>query len=248
MPYCNPCDRWFSNNGYSQHINTSAAHRLPWESYDWDCEFSGCNRSFVTEHARDQHHANAANHPYCEPCDRMFQNENNLRQHQHSKAHVGDFGSIACPFCKQVYTTASGVTIHLESGVCVSGLNRAKINDIVRQLDKRHVITRPMITMPGYDFVEVTATERAWNGSAYECYLCERDFTSLRGLDNHIKSPVHEQAMYRCPKAGCRREFKLLSGLVQHVESESCGLMRFGQVQQQAKKGVQNMVGRMITG
>ena len=46
----------------------------------------------------------------------------------------------------------------------------------------------------------------------------------------------------------CRREYKLLSWLVQHVESESCGVMRFGMVQSQARCGIQNMVGRMITG
>jgi hypothetical protein len=46
----------------------------------------------------------------------------------------------------------------------------------------------------------------------------------------------------------CRKEYKVLSGLVQHVESESCGVMRFGAVQNQARSGIQNMVGRMITG
>jgi hypothetical protein len=39
----------------------------------------------------------------------------------------------------------------------------------------------------------------------------------------------------------------VLSGLVQHVESESCGVMRFAQVQNQARNGIQNMVGRLIT-
>ena len=35
---------------------------------------------------------------------------------------------------------------------------------------------------------------------------------------------------------------------MQHVESESCGVMRFGMVQSQARSGIQVMVGRMITG
>jgi hypothetical protein len=39
----------------------------------------------------------------------------------------------------------------------------------------------------------------------------------------------------------------VLSGLVQHVESESCGLMRFASVQSQAKNGTESMVGRMMT-
>jgi Zinc-finger of C2H2 type len=157
--------------------------------------------------------------------------------------------SIQCPFCKEGFTTASGVAVHLESGRCTtSGLNRTKINDMVRRLDRNNVITRPMLTMPGYDKVEMIATERAWNGEHYECYLCSRIFQTLPALNSHIRSPAHDQAIYRCPKASCARQYKLLSGLVQHVESESCGVMRFSQVQQQARNGIQNMVGRMITG
>ncbi|PVH73861.1 hypothetical protein DL98DRAFT_395894, partial [Cadophora sp. DSE1049] len=75
------------------------------------------------------------------------------------------------------------------------------------------------------------ATERSWNGQAYACYLCTRQFATLRSLNSHISSPVHEQHIYRCPGRGCGRNFKLLSGLIQHVESESCGVMRFVQVQ-----------------
>lgn len=33
-----------------------------------------------------------------------------------------------------------------------------------------------------------------------------------------------------------------------HVESESCGLMRFEQVQRQARGGMGGMVGRLIEG
>lgn len=164
----------------------------------------------------------------------------------HSRAHVGS--SIECPFCKRDFATASGMTIHLESGTCSSGLNRTKINSIVQQLDRNNVITRPMLTMPGYDNVETIATERAWNGYCYQCYLCPRSFSTLGALNAHMKSPAHEQNVYRCPKASCGSTFKLLSGLVQHVESEACGVMRFSQVQKQAQRGIQNMVGRMISG
>ncbi|TVY83704.1 hypothetical protein LSUE1_G001131 [Lachnellula suecica] len=164
--------------------------------------------------------------------------------HMHSKTH----SSMACPFCKGKYATASGVVIHLESGRCSSGLDRHKINEAIRKLDRNNVITKPMLTMPGYGQPETIATNRAWNGRGYECYLCPKEFGTLQGLNAHLKSPFHDQEIYRCPKGGCGRNYKLLSGLVQHVESESCGLMQFGQVQRQARNGIENMVGRMIKG
>lgn len=153
---------------------------------------------------------------------------------------------MQCPFCKRSFATASGVTIHLESGQCSSGLDRHKINTMIQRMDRGNVITRPMIAMPGYDDVQTIATERAWNGRGYECYLCGKSFRTLQGLNSHLKSPVHEQDFYHCPQRSCGRTYKLLSALIQHVESESCGLMRFVQVQQQAQNGIQNMVGRMI--
>lgn len=143
---------------------------------------------------------------------------------------------------------ASGVIIHLESGRCTaSGLNRSKINAAIAQLDRNHVITKPMITMPGYGG-EMLASEISWNGYHYECYLCHREFGNLQSLNQHLNSPVHEQKLYRCPGRGCGREYTALSGLVMHVESESCGVMRFSQVQDHARHGVQSMVGRMIAG
>lgn len=163
----------------------------------------------------------------------------------HSRTHVGD-SSIACPWCQDGFTTASGLTIHLESGKCQrSGLNVQKINKMVQQADRHHVITKPMIT---YESDELIATDNSWNGNMYECYLCHKEFHSLGALNQHMKSPAHMQSIYRCPKGSCRREYKTLSALVQHVESESCGIMRFAHVQQQARNGMQNMIGKMIKG
>jgi len=247
--YCYPCNRPFVNeHSYNQHINNSAAHQdessSSSEEEEPEFECDGCNSFFHTERTRDKHHAVAHADRFCVPCERMFMNAHNLMQHMHSKIH----SSLKCPFCKSDYATASAVTIHLESGTCTSGLTRQKINELVRILDRGNVITRPMITMPGYDCVETLATFRAWNGYGYECYLCNRVFDALNSLNQHLKSPAHEESMYRCPKTSCGKHFKLLSGLVQHVESESCGVMRFTQVQAQAQKGIQNMVGRMIRG
>ncbi|CAG8956434.1 hypothetical protein HYFRA_00003818 [Hymenoscyphus fraxineus] len=244
MPYCHECNsRYFSSYSHlQQHLDNSDAHRPG--GYDWECEI--CDNSFKTEQARRQHYINGS-HDYCSDCDRLFQNHNNLTQHMRSRAHQGT--NITCPWCKTSYVTASGLTIHLESGNCSSGLDRHKINRQVQQLDRNNVITKPMITYPGYENSQTIATSRSWNGRAYECPLsCNREFNTLHGLNNHLKSPFHEQNIYRCPGRGCGREYKVLSGLVQHVESESCGVMRFSAVQHNARIGAQGMIGRMIQG
>ncbi|QSZ31031.1 hypothetical protein DSL72_000592 [Monilinia vaccinii-corymbosi] len=181
---------------------------------------------------------------YCEPCQRMFQSAHNLKQHQRSKIHMGS--SMKCPFCPTKYPTASALIIHLESGTCRSGIDRARINAEIRRLDRNHVITTRQIEYPTFSASTNIASERSWNGYYYECTLCNAEFVTLMRLNAHLRSPVHDQKMYRCPGPRCGKDFRLLSGLVQHVESESCGVMRFENVQREARGGVDRMIGRMI--
>ncbi|KAG8699116.1 hypothetical protein FRC08_005496 [Ceratobasidium sp. 394] len=77
------------------------------------------------------------------------------------------------------------------------------------------------------------ATQRAWNGQNYECYLCHKEFRSLNALNQHLASPLHEQATYHCPTlgTGCNLQFKSLGHLFQHIEGGSCGVGRFQVVQ-----------------
>jgi len=77
------------------------------------------------------------------------------------------------------------------------------------------------------------ASEQAWNGMAYECYICHRTFLSLDALNKHLASPAHDDDEFICPK--CQRKYKLVSGLVQHIESEVCGLAAFQQIDDQAR-------------
>ncbi|PQE28741.1 Zinc finger protein [Rutstroemia sp. NJR-2017a WRK4] len=194
--YCYPCDRSFvSQNSYNQHVNNSSAHRQSYDYYseeepepEFECD--ACYSRFYTSKSREQHHAASHRDRYCVPCKRMFMNANNLMQHQHSRAHVGS--TLKCPFCSATSATASGVVIHLESGSCSSGVNRQKINAEIRRLDQNHVITNRLLTYPSSS-TTTTATNRSWNGYAYECYLCSRQTASLDALNKHLNSPAHEQ-------------------------------------------------------
>ncbi|ESZ97220.1 hypothetical protein SBOR_2385 [Sclerotinia borealis F-4128] len=205
MAYCHPCDRYFaSERSYDQHIENSSAHYVEsssdeYSSSDEELQFEcdGCYDLLWSLDARENHHVFAHSDRYCIPCERMFGNENNLMQHQHSKVHMGT--SIKCPFCPTNYPTASALIIHLESGSCPSGMNRARINAEIRRLDSNHIITSRLLEYPSSNTPSI-ATQRSWNGQYYECYLCSRQCTTLQALNQHLQSPAHEQKVYHCPE------------------------------------------------
>ncbi|CAG8978481.1 hypothetical protein HYALB_00005056 [Hymenoscyphus albidus] len=232
--YFGPCDRWFTDTEYYQHIANNAQH----QTLAYDCEV--CDRGFATEESLWQHQESASDHPFCAECRRMF--------HQHSKLHTQL--QIPCPFCTCNYATASGLIIHLESGACASTVNRQRVNASIRRIDRTYRITKPQLglRLGPYGVKRGQASEVAWNGKAYGCYLCPRGFATLFSLNRHLGSVAHEQDLYNCPKPTCGRKYKLLSGLIMHVESESCNVMPFSKVQRWARNGVGGVVGGLIQG
>ena len=101
--------------------------------------------------------------------------------------------------------------------------------------DPHGQITKKLLTYPDFKMKQA-ATSASWNGDFYECYLCHREFTSLNALNQHLASPAHKQKIYHCPSRQCDKDFVSLAALFNHLESESCGAVRFEKVQ----SGVQN--------
>ena len=125
--------------------------------------------------------------------------------------------------------------LHFESGTCPSGMTRDDVDRAIVRADRNRIITNPdrLICGPGGYEAPTTqswATDRSWNGTGYECFICHFTFRTLAGLNQHLQSAVHKQKIYRCPKSDCRIEFKTLSALCQHVEHGSCGVRVFRQV------------------
>ncbi|KAF8899325.1 hypothetical protein BD779DRAFT_76725 [Infundibulicybe gibba] len=119
--------------------------------------------------------------------------------------------------------------LHLEAGTCRSGIDRGTVNRIVQQYDQNHIITDPSRLLTGSGGVEYSysATNAAWNGSKYECYLCHNTYRALSSLNQHLASPRHQDSIYVCPLNTCRSRYSTLSGLCQHIESERCGVLKF---------------------
>jgi hypothetical protein len=229
MVYCVRCDRSFPHDfALEQHKNISDVH--------WPCD--DCNRDFASYNARRQHYINSSAHHYCGACDRNFQNENNLRNHMNSKTHQP--ANVRCPGrgCNRSFVSPAGLTLHFESGTCPSGMTRDQLNRLVVRADTNNYITNPqrLLTGPlGWNEpparTTMWATDRSWNGRAFECFLCNKTYGTLAHLNQHLQSPRHQDKIYRCPKSDCRIEFATLSGLCQHVERGSCGVRMFRQVQ-----------------
>jgi len=155
-----------------------------------------------------------------------------LVKHLNSSIHRRN--EISCPFCKRGFTTATGVTHHLETGSCpqARSLNRDTILTEIRRRDPNHLITKKLLTFHETSST-ITATSASFNHASgyYECYLCHKGFRELKSLNNHVNSPAHKEKVYHCPGRACGREFRALAPLFNHLESETCGAVRFDAVQ-----------------
>lgn len=152
---------------------------------------------------------------------------------------------MQCKSCQAAFVTASGLAHHLESGSCPKnpGANRESMFRLLSQHDTRGALTNKLIGWHGDPVY--TATERSFNGRCYECPLCHKGFPKLLNLDQHLKSPKHASKLYHCPHGNCNKQFVSLAALVNHLESESCGYVRFEQVQSSVSSFIAG--GRMLT-
>ena len=144
---------------------------------------------------------------------------------------------VRCPFCTSTWGTATGLVHHLERGCCPSApLDRDKLYIVIRQHDPQGRISKRLLQWEGTRTYEATA--KAWNpdAQAYECYLCHKWYNTLVVLNKHLSSPRHQQAFYHCPNLSCRKEFKTLAAMINHLESESCSYMRFRVVQSRVQE------------
>ncbi|KAJ8496577.1 hypothetical protein ONZ51_g1017 [Trametes cubensis] len=221
-----------------------------------DSDVVSCYAFFAFELGLHEHCRQKHADRYCVPCKRMFQNWNNLDHHHRSTLHRGR--TVACPMrgCDKAFVSSAALIHHLESGGCVSRVDRHTVNRIVERLDRQNIITNPARVIAGGTnahpptIVDQWATEYAWNGSAYECYLCHRTFRTLPALNQHLRSPTHDDKMYRCPHNlyGCGAEFVALSAFCQHVESGNCGVCRFRGEVDRVLEGLSSRMKRLRMG
>ena len=218
--YCQHCDIHFEDEE-DLHIHFD-------ENHYW-C--SSCNKFFINQKGLEEHYRQSPRHHYCVPCKRHFVSASNLAAHLNSSIHTPK--NYMCPAkgCGLKFVSQSAVVLHLEAGTCKSGIDRAKLNKFVRENDRNNLVTDPSRLLTGGNMdrdVKYYATDAAWDGYAYECYLCYGTYRSLAALNQHLASPRHQEKIYICRWDSCKTRFTTLSALCQHIESERCGISKFG--------------------
>ncbi|KAG1748897.1 uncharacterized protein EDB91DRAFT_1235465 [Suillus paluster] len=227
-PFCEDCDRLFlTSNGLDQHLQNAAVHRS-----DSEDEYE-----YAFESDDDDDSDDDDEEPFCGGCDRWFVDLASLYKHlaasskhnysldQHAASPVHRALDFECPLCPKRFKTPSSIALHIESGTC-HNISRAQVTAAVHVLNIVPTISISRRIEGGAPrVVSYYVTERAFNGTAYECYLCHRTFRTSGALNSHINSPAHDADEFKCPK--CKRKYKLVSGLMQHIESEGCGIARF---------------------
>ncbi|KAF8149339.1 hypothetical protein B0H34DRAFT_733337 [Crassisporium funariophilum] len=195
--------------------------------YD-DLYCHGCSRSFGDIEALHQH-LNSSKHNWCFSCARDFNTPTALAQHQNSSVHNGRH--FKCPFCQSMFKSPSSIALHIESG-CHKKITRHHVTaaihamNIVPDISIKRIKGPVALPSTANSYI---ASEKSFNGSLYECFLCKRLFGTLVGLNKHLNSAAHDDDEFRCPK--CKKEFKLVSGFVQHLESRCCGLAQTSEIE-----------------
>ncbi|TFK75429.1 hypothetical protein BDN72DRAFT_832306 [Pluteus cervinus] len=249
-PYCGQCERAFATNqSLHQHYQNSPRH-----AYCTQCERAFVHQGALQQHIRSTHRI------YCARCNRRFITNYSLQQHisavhpqidryssgrnalvQHSASAVHHDRPICCPLCGQAFRVPSSIPMHIESGACQGGITRHHVTaavhnmNIIPSISASRLLTGPTnLVYSVQPTIYYLATKQAFTGTAFECYFCRRQFRQLRALSAHLNSAAHDKDNFKCPNRRCNKEFTLISGLVQHIESGACGLARFGQVQRLA--------------
>ncbi|KAF9471814.1 hypothetical protein BDN70DRAFT_845083 [Pholiota conissans] len=243
-------------HSYCQYCNTHCANDQDLiQHYDAEHGYKCCHtcrRVFKNEFGLKEHYRQSELHHYCPTCDRHFISESNLRAHLNSSAHRPK--DVVCPFrgCGAKFVSRSALVAHLENGACASGVDRTAVNRYVRQFDTNNIITDPSRLLTGSSAnpdqnIHYIATDASWNGRGFECCLCHNVYRSLNALNQHLASPRHQDQIYLCRGPSCGQRFNVLSALVQHIESEKCGVSKFKAVQN-AMDSVLGQMGRLTMG
>jgi len=102
-------------------------------------------------------------------------------------------------------------------------INRRQLNHHVYNADRKNLnfTDRKVDLSDGLNRVGMTRNLATARGcGSYVCGMCKKEFQSLGALRGHLDSAAHGPRVYVCPVQNCRKRFKNLAALAQHVARE----------------------------
>lgn len=122
-----------------------------------------------------------------------------------------------------MFATHSAMLIHLESNNCSTTMEDLDFFAQKCFQSKKYVVKGLR------DFLRERRRSEERAGGRYMEYMrnwvcnnrdCQGVFDTEARMRQHVNSPVHDCCPYKCP--GCDVRFSVISGLLQHVESNAC--------------------------
>ncbi|KAF4612010.1 hypothetical protein D9613_004328 [Agrocybe pediades] len=202
---CKQCGmKYRSQEGLRQHCIESPDH--------YYCE--DCNKLCRSKYGLHDHYRQSPKHHWCVPCKHNFDSAQNLKMHTECQHGPRDVECVSDQ-CDRKFVNRSAMIKHLENGICSSGINRSDVHKCVRRTDDEELIMKEPISV-AYD---------SWNGRAFECPLCDKEFDDVKPLASHLISRKHQDKirLYTCPD--CDSRFGLFSAFVEHVDSNKCNAL-----------------------
>ncbi|KAF2787457.1 hypothetical protein K505DRAFT_342923 [Melanomma pulvis-pyrius CBS 109.77] len=159
-----------------------------------------CYRSFRTYQALYQHYRDSVHHHECPDCDFDGEFRDELLDHfrkegcrTHRLSHKS--AKCECLGCCRMFKTYGGMIIHLETGACVSGIDRFDVYETVAECRRwpdyidqnfyEEILCRT-------DLEDYNYTEKVY---PFNCSTCQQTFSKLSSLFQHVESPSCGQTL-----------------------------------------------------
>jgi hypothetical protein len=242
--YCASCRSVFPTNHRRQiHICLSQNPSRPTAFRCCDCDLNFPTNSKFSEHLKKGCVLKDGSFR-CNPCDLTFSTWKRLNVHLNSKNHK-TLKCLGSAICERKFKNFSAIIQHLESGTCISKLNRVTIDSLVRSHDTARVITinhcpTPPVTLTTLGgshfngrlpalYEDIDLDEDTEEGGVLlspatiltpECTPSRLSRTTLTPTGvSIITSKFEFQFAHpkRCPI--CRRTFASVTGLQMHIAS-----------------------------
>ncbi len=154
----------------------------------------------------------------CLTCEHQFITEGGLYNHMTShSADVSYKAKYICPVCDKVYKIGTSLTKHFNKNHS-AGDNKCKVC-LQLLTGSTNVIGHLRTHPPCAEKSE--AWQRGTQDLPYPCVVCEKEYTTLNGLWNHLTSHptvIPHKHMYECPV--CEKHYAMGSALTKHYKNQ----------------------------